>query len=97
MAVGDTISQVRSLTNASSYIVQPPAGSEWIVHNIWHDRPLYATLAASISGLFFCGSIQMTPSAGADTFPAIHLTNSIFLVLNTNSAQVIAWDGIVSK
>lgn len=98
MAVGDTKSAVVSLTNAASYFIQPPAGEEWILHNIWHSRPLYPSLATSGGGgLFIVSSVSVMDGGNWETRLVAHLTNSVFLILNTNSAQVIGYDGIQSK
>lgn len=98
MAIGDTQSAVVSLTNAASYYIQPASGQEWIVHNVWHTLPLYATLATSGGGgLFTVSSITLGDGPSWNAGLVAHLTNSIFMILNTTSAQVIGWDGIASK
>lgn len=98
MAIGDTKSAVVSLTNASSYFIKPDSGQEWIVHNIWHSLPLYVSLCTSTTGGFFkCNTLALTDGAAWEQNLVAHLTNSIFLVLVTNSAQTVAWDGMQSK
>lgn len=98
MAIGDTKSAVVSLTNAASYYIQPNSGEEWIVHNVWFNKPLYGTLATSGSGgLFTVSSVYLGDGPAWNAGLVAHLTNSIFMILNTASAQVIGWDGIASK
>lgn len=95
MALGDALSFIGSITAAGSVVVQPPAGAEWVIHNIWHGDDLYPRWTSS-GGFFVC---SVRPFLGADfeTNHQIHLTNSVFLAFGSNSGQTFGYDGMATK
>ena len=94
MAVGDVVSAVVSLTNAASYYIQPTSGNEWVIHNIYHPRNI--DLRWFNNGVLV-GSVGILTGPNIQTNLQFHLTNSIFVVIGCNSAQVIGYDGVVTK
>lgn len=96
MAVGDTYSFISSITAAGSVLIQPSAGTEIVVHNVWHGDDLYPRFVSS--GTFF--SVSSLPAflgANVETNLQFHLTNSVFLAFGSNSAQTFGLDGIYTK
>jgi len=96
MALGDVISFIGSVTAAGSVVAQPPAGTEWVIHNIWHADDLFPRFVSS-GGFFFIASIAPFLGANVETNLQFHLTNSVYLAFGANSAQQFGYDGIVTK
>ena len=93
MAAGDVISSINSLTNASSLVIQPAAGVEWVIHNIHHAKECALTLTNGT----LVGTMALFNGYNIETNLQLHLTNSVYLSLSTNSAQIVGYDGVVTK
>ena len=96
MAVGDRYTPAIVTVAQNSYAnLQPPVGTEVVVHNIAHSTD--ATLEK------FDGTIAITTDAQTGTKPwmgmNLHCTNSVYYrVKNTNATDNnIGWDGVVTK
>lgn len=96
-AVGDTVASCTSVAASGTLDVQPGAGVEWVLHSIWF------TLNVELQRYDGTNTAAVTQLIGPDyhTFsPAIHVTNGnrIRLVnLNGGSANIICYDGVVTK
>jgi len=95
MAIGDVVSNIASVS-ASSYLdIQPGAGVEWVIHNIYHEDQVQLE--------FYDGSLSLI--FDSDTGPGIwawyefHANNTRRIrVKNTASgAKLIGYDGVVTK
>ena len=95
MAVGDVCSGLSSI-NAAAYLdIQPGAGVEWVIHNIYHTHDIELELYDGSNSIAF----DTESGAGVYARYSFHCTNSIRIrVKNTNaSARYIGYDGIVTK
>jgi hypothetical protein len=95
MTIGDTVASVSSVNAAASKTIQPGAGIEWIIHNIYHDADVELRIVEGANKLLFDSSAVKGSWSGH----FFHLTNTNFLeVKNTNAgAKLVGYDGIVSK
>ena len=95
MAKGDTVADISSISAAATKTIQPGAGIEWIVHNIYHEAEVEIYVVESTNELLF----DDAAAKGSWSAYFFHLTNSHYLkVKNTNAgAKLIGYDGIVSK
>ena len=95
MAIGDVVKGLSSIITGAFLTIQPGAGAEWIVHNIYHqaDVELYVTDGSNDV------KFDADSSFGAWTGMFFHLTNDQYLkVKNTNaSSKFLGYDGVVSK
>ena len=96
MAVGDVVTDLQSITTTSYLTIQPGAGVEWVIHNI------YGAADCEVS------RYDGTDESLIDTSPTVgrwwsnlqlHLTNGQYLrIRNINAAsKVIGYDGVVTK
>lgn len=95
MTKGDAVSGLSSISAGANLTIQPSAGVEWIIHNIYHEAEAELYVVEGSNDLLF-GS-----SGGKGSWSAyyFHVTNThYFEVENTNAgAKLIGYDGIVSK
>ena len=95
MAKGDAIGDISSVNAGAVLTIQPGAGIEWIVHNIFHEGEVKIYVVKSTNELLF----DDAAAKGSWSAYFFHLTNAqYFKVENTNAAsKLIGYDGIVSK
>lgn len=95
MAKGDAVGDVSSVNAAASLTIQPGAGVEWIIHNIYHEAEVELKVVEGATELLF----DDTAAKGSWSAYFFHLTNTHYMkVKNTNAgAKLIGYDGIVSK
>jgi hypothetical protein len=95
MAVGDVKSAIVSVAAGGYLDIQPPAGEEWVIHNIYHASDIQLELYDGTNSLIF----DTDYGAGVYAKYAFHVTNSIRIrVKNTAaSAQLIGYDGVQTK
>lgn len=95
MAKGDTVASISSVAAAAVKTVQPGAGIEWIIHNVYHEAEVELYVVEGANKLLF----DDAAAKGSWSAYFIHLTNTHYLeVKNTNAgAKLIGYDGIVSK
>ena len=96
MAVGDVVSGQSSIAAAAYLDIQPSAGVEWVIHNIYHEYDI------ELSQYDGTNTLTFDTEAGAGVYAryAFHVTNSIRIrVKNTHAtdAKRIGYDGIISK
>ena len=93
--VGDVVSAQSSIAAAGFLDIQPGAGVEWVIHNIYHEAEV------EISQYDGTNSIVFDEDTGAGVYAryAFHCTNGLRIrVKNTNAAaKRIGYDGIVTK
>jgi hypothetical protein len=95
MAVGDVKSGISSIASGAYLDIRPPAGEEWVIHNIYHASDIQLELYDGTNSLVF----DTDTGAGVYAKYAFHVTNSIRIrVKNTSaSAQLIGYDGVQTK
>ena len=95
MAKGDTVASVSSVNAAAVKTIQPGAGIEWIIHNIYHEAEVELKVVEGSNDLLFDSS----SAKGSWSAYFFHLTNTHYIkVKNTeSSAKLIGYDGIVTK
>lgn len=95
MTRGDVVSDMSSKATMAYLTIQPAAGIEWVVHNIYHEAEVGIYIAKGTDYLLF-GSAAAKGSWSAHFF---HLTNTHYLLVqNTNvGTKLISYDGIVTK
>jgi len=95
MAVGDVFSGLSSIAAAGYLDIQPVAGVEVVIHNIYHESDVQIEFYDGTNSLIF----DTDTGAGIYAKYAFHVTNAIRIrVKNTNAAaKLIGYDGIVTK
>ena len=95
MAVGDVFSGLSSIAAAGYLDIQPAAGVEVVIHNIYHDGDIQLEFYDGTNSLIFDTDV----GAGVYAKYAFHVTNTMRIrVKNTAAvAQLIGYDGMVSK
>jgi hypothetical protein len=95
MAVGDVKSGISSIAPNAYLDIRPPAGEEWVIHNIYHTSDVQLELYDGTNSLIF----DTDTGAGVYAKYAFHVTNSIRIrVKNISaSAQLIGYDGVQTK
>ena len=95
MAVGDVFSELSSVAAAGYLDIQPSAGVEVVIHNIYHDSDIQLEFYDGTNSLIFDTDV----GAGIYAKYAFHVTNARRIrVKNTAAvAKLIGYDGIVSK
>jgi hypothetical protein len=95
MAIGDTVASISSVNAAATKTIQPGAGIEWVIHNIYHEAEVELYVVEGSNELLF----ESSGAKGGWSAYFFHLTNThYFKVKNTNAAsKLIGYDGIVSK
>jgi len=96
MAVSDVVSELASVANLDYVTIQPGAGVEWLIHNIYHEDAIELYFYDGTNSLKF----EADSSFGAYFGMAIHVTNTHYLrVKNTaaSGSKLIGYDGVQTK
>jgi hypothetical protein len=93
MAVGSIVNNIVSVAASSFLDIQPPSGSEWVIHNIYH--------AFDVTVEYYDGTneLQFDTDTGAGVYGkfAFHCTNARRIRVKNNSAStayLIGYDGV---
>ncbi|MGH9201045.1 MAG: hypothetical protein ACRD2A_07400 [Vicinamibacterales bacterium] len=95
MARGDVKSAIASIAAAGFQDINPPAGEEWVIHNIYHE--------AAVTLDFFDGvnSIPFDSVTGKGIYAKyqFHVKNGVRLRVKNDdaAAKLIGYDGIQTK
>lgn len=95
MAKGDVTSDIQSVSAGAYLSLQPTAGIEWVIHNLFYEG------AAEI--YFYDGTnrIKITSdSAGGSLIQQFfHCTNSRYIQIKNVevSSKLLGYDGIITK
>lgn len=95
MAAGDVVSGLSSISAASYLDIQPGAGVEWVIHNIYHEDMVELEFYDGTNSLIFDADTGL----GVWAWYEFHCTNTRRLrVKNTSTAaKLIGYDGVVTK
>jgi hypothetical protein len=95
VAVGDVKSALTSVAAGAYLDIQPPAGEEWVIHNIYHASDIQLEFYDGTNSLIF----DTDAGAGVYAKYAFHVTNSIRIRVKNTSAsdQLIGYDGVQTK
>lgn len=95
-AVGDTVADCQSIASSARLDVQPGAGVEWIVHNIFFTHQV--TLDR-FDGTDTAAFLVLSGAGWQNFQPGFHVTNTNRLRIQNNdaSSRVICYDAIVTK
>ena len=95
MAVGDVFSGLSSIAAAGYLDIQPAAGVEVVIHNIYHDGDIQLEFYDGTNSLIFDTFV----GGGVYARYAFHVTNTWRIrVKNTASTtQLIGYDGVQTK
>jgi hypothetical protein len=96
MAVGDVKSGLQSIAAGAVLDIQPPAGEEWVVHNVYREE--------SIDLQFFDGTNTLTFAAamigtGLIANLQCHVTNTRRLRVKNNAgtAKLVGFCGVQTR
>jgi len=95
MAVGDVFSGLSSIAAAAYLDIQPAAGVEVVIHNIYHESDVQIEFYDGTNSLIF----DTDTGAGVYAKYAFHVTNARRIrVKNTAAAaQLIGYCGVQTK
>ena len=95
MAVGDVFSGISSVAAAGYLDIQPAAGVEVVIHNIYHDSDIQLEFYDGTNSLIF----DTDTGAGVYAKYAFHVTNARRIrVKNTAAvAKLIGYCGVQTK
>lgn len=95
MAIGDAVGDLQSIGADALLTIQPGAGIEWIIHNVYHEDSAEIYLVESTNELLF----DSDAAKGSWSSFFLHLTNSHYLKVKNKAAtaKLIGYDGIVGK
>lgn len=94
MAVGDVVAETISKDDNAYLDVQPGAGVEWVIHNIYYAGAAELYKYDGSNTILFDSSA----SAGAHLNVRIHLTNGDYMRIRNVSggAAIVGYDGIIT-
>jgi hypothetical protein len=95
MAVGDVVADIQSVAAGAYLDIQPSAGVEWVIHNIYHESDVELHRYDGTNDLTF----DTDTGAGVYAKYAFHCNNTNRIrVKNTNTAaKLIGYDGVQTK
>lgn len=95
MPIGDVANGLASVASGAYLEIQPGAGVEWVIHNIYHESDIELYFYDGASNLLFDSEV----GKGAYARFAFHVTNTRWIrVKNTNAApKLVGYDGVVTR
>jgi hypothetical protein len=95
MSVGDVTSDHQSISDAARLTIQPAAGVEWVIHNLYYEGACNIHRTDGGNDLTF----DTDTEAGARLGYVWHVTNTVYLELENVSggSAVLGYDGVVTK
>lgn len=94
MAVGDAVTGLSSIANGSYLDIQPSAGTEWIIHNLYYPASVEIYVSNGTNEIKF----DFDTGAGGRLGYVFHCTNGHYLrIKNTaGTSQYLGYDGVVT-
>lgn len=95
MAVGDIVADTTSKDDDAYLDVQPGAGAEWVIHNIYYAGAAELYKYDGSNTILF----DTTTAGGAHLNVQIHVNNTDYLRIRNVSggAAIVGYDGIITK
>lgn len=95
MAKGDVVSALQSVATGATLDIQPGAGVEWVIHDIYHEAVVDLQWYDGTNVLTFAAGLD----GGVETNLQFHMTNSRRVRVKNNdaAAKLIGYDGIQTK
>jgi len=96
MAIGDVVNGLVSVAAGANLDIQPAAGVEIVIHNIYHEYDVDLAFTDGTNVLTF----DTDYGKGVYAKYAFHATNSIWIrVINRDTAnpRLIGYDGVQTK
>lgn len=95
MAMGDVVSNVSSLSQYGYLTIQPGAGVEWIIHNLYFDQAVMIEFYNGSNSLVF----EWVNDIGRLPWMVFHLTNDRYLRVQALvvGTTLVGYDGVASK
>jgi hypothetical protein len=95
LAVGDVFSGISSIAAAAYLDIQPSAGVEVVIHNIYHDGDIQIEFYDGTNSLIF----DTDPGAGIYAKYAFHVINARRIRVKNTAAttKLIGYDGVQTK
>jgi hypothetical protein len=95
MAAGDVVADTASVANGNYMDIQPGAGAEWVIHNLYwaDDTELYKYDGSN--------TIKFASNTGEGALinVFIHVTNGDYLRIKNTSGDsaICGYDGVITK
>jgi hypothetical protein len=95
MAEGDVIGGISSLASGGSMDIRPPAGDEWIIHNLYFSNTIELSFYDGSNNLIF-GHYNFQ---GLAPWLCRHLTNSRYYRIKAlkTGTTLAGYDGVETK
>lgn len=95
MTIGDTTTDQQSIANGARLTIQPAAGVEWVIHNLYYGGAVSVHRTDGANDL----TIDSDTGSGARLGYVWHVTNTVYLELENTSGgdSIMGYDGIVTK
>lgn len=95
-AVGDVVADCQSIANAARFDLQPGAGVEWIIHNLFWVQPVTLERFDGTDNAPFA---SFSGPGWQNISPGYHVnnTNRVRVLNDHGSAQIICFDAVVTK
>lgn len=95
MSIGDVTTDQQSIANGARLTIQPAAGVEWVIHNLYYGGACTIHRTDGVHDVSF----DSDTASGARLDYAWHVTNDVYLELENTSGgnSVMGYDGIVTS
>lgn len=96
MAVGDVVADIQSITAAARIDIQPGAGVEWVINNIYHEDDITIERFDGTNVIAF----EVVKGAGVYAKHNFRVNNTDRIRVQNNHASVaklIGYDGVQTK
>lgn len=95
MAKGDVATDQQLIANGARLTIQPAAGVEWAIHNVYYGGAVAIHRTDGVNDLTY----DTDTGASARLGYVWHVTNAIYLELENTSGgdSILGYDGVVTK
>ncbi|AEG14683.1 hypothetical protein Desku_1096 [Desulfofundulus kuznetsovii DSM 6115] len=95
MAVGDVYSGLQSVAAGSFLNIQPPAGTEAVITNIYYGGKVEVYFTDGTNSVL----VDSDTAAGSMQGRCFHVTNTLYLQVKNadTAAKLIGFDGVITK
>lgn len=95
MTVGDTVTDLQTIANGARLTIQPAAGVEWAITNLYYGGACAIHRTDGVIDLTY----DTDTDAGARLSYLLNVTNAVWIELENTSGgnSVMGYDGIVTS